>query len=170
MSVQTWTALNEIAKCRNLTAFHFLHAGCRFILWLNNVSKLNINLVYVMRFVWSKRKCQENVLLYWILYISTNVTICLSSHRIFQISFGPSMCVVVYYPGRTGRRCRMTWALWLLPLDSPSSAFTVIRSPEDTMTSAPAITRLRRAARREGRTCMLISHLHTNLHTYSGAT
>lgn len=68
----------------------------------------------------------------------------------------------------------MTWALWLSPLDSPSSAFTVIRSPEDTMTSAPAISPLHRAARTERHACMFniqlthiqhchLMHAHTQL-------
>lgn len=43
------------------------------------------------------------------------------------------------YPCRMGCRCRVTWALWLLPLDCASSSFTVSRRPGDTVTSAPAI-------------------------------
>lgn len=43
------------------------------------------------------------------------------------------------YPCRMGCRCRMTWALWSLPLGSPSSSFTVSRCLGDTVTSAPAI-------------------------------
>lgn len=70
------------------------------------------------------------------------------------------------YPCRMGCRCRITWVLWLLPLDSPSSSFTIMRSPEDTTTSAPAITLPHRAARTEGRARMLTSrwHTHTCMH------
>lgn len=60
-----------------------------------------------------------------------------------------------------GCRCRMTWVLWLLLLDSPSSSFTITRSPEDTVTSAPAITTPHWAACTEDQPRMSASRSHT---------